>query len=529
MIRNKRIVFTILLILFLIFLPNMVKASVEYTRNIYSNNGSMKFMFTGLTLDTTHEYEFGLTKTVAAEVKKWHLITEYTESTAIIDVMTTTTDLRNIINAVDTGYITLRDKTENTVVLQPYSVNLKIPFLNVTNYTVIPNGKDLDANNSNIQVALRCASNSKAYYQYEKITDTNIINKYKEIKSKNGNIMELESMLKTTVPSSNWTFWKYWNGYDVAAGMNGFGYPQRTVSVPENGLYYMWLYFSADNLKNMYGYILVDNLQPEIELESITLPSTKTIELDKILTLTPTFNPSNATNKIVTWSSSDETVATVDNAGKITPKKVGSTIITVISQDGNKKATCTVTVTKSSEESTKKYISFPFVIYNGKSSLSVKNYEGEYKLYYQFVEITDETMKKVEELKSQYKEGKISYSEFFAKYDEIVTKYNDKNWIETKDGKFEIDLSKFTGTKKFVLWAKLVMKDETVYESEIYTMNGSGSATNVSDEQDKVDTKDDTTAKKPLPKTGRVLLVWIALILASSAVIANVRYRKLYK
>lgn len=350
MLKNKKILLMILLVLLLIFLPNMVKATVECTRNIYSNNGSMKFTFTGLTLDTTHEYEFGLTKTAAAEVEKWSLITEYTESTAIIDVMTTTTYLRNVINAVDTGYITLRDKTENTVVLQPYSVNLKIPFLNVTNYTVIPNGKDLDANNSNIQVALRCASNSDAYYQYEKITDTNIINKYKEIKSKNGNIMELKSMLKTTVPSSNWTLWKYWNGYDSFAGMNGYGYPQRTVSVPENGLYYMWLYFSANGLKNIYGYILVDNLQPEIELESITLPSTKTIELDKTLTLTPSFNPSNATNKIVTWSSSDETVATVDNAGKVTGKKIGSAIITVTSQEGNKKASCTVTVVNQSTD-----------------------------------------------------------------------------------------------------------------------------------------------------------------------------------
>ncbi len=182
-----------------------------------------------------------------------------------------------------------------------------------------------------------------------------------------------------------------------------------------------------------------------------------------------------------------------------------------------------------SEESTKRYISFPFVIYNGKSSLSIKNYEGEYTLYYQFVEITDETMEKVEELKNQYKEGKISYSEFLAKYDEIVTKYDDKNWIETKDGNFEADLSKFTGTKKFVLWAKLVMKDETVYESEIYTMNGSGSATNVPDEQDKTDTKDTTTAKTTLPKTGRILFIWVALILVSSAIIANVRYRRLYK
>ena len=74
------------------------------------------------------------------------------------------------------------------------------------------------------------------------------------------------------------------------------------------------------------------------------MPKTAEVELGKTLKLTPTFNPVNTTNKIVTWTSSDETVATVNNAGNITPKKIGSTIITVTSQEGNKKATCTVTV-----------------------------------------------------------------------------------------------------------------------------------------------------------------------------------------
>ena len=108
----------------------------------------------------------------------------------------------------------------------------------------------------------------------------------------------------------------------------------------------MWVYFSQNNLKDIYGYILVDNLQPDIALEGMSLPKTATVEMGKTLTLTPTYNPTNATNKIITWSSSDETVATVDNTGKVTPKKIGSTIITATSQDGNKKATCTVTVAK---------------------------------------------------------------------------------------------------------------------------------------------------------------------------------------
>lgn len=347
----KKISYLIILVFIstiLFFIPSITNATeVSVTRNVYSNDGSMKFNFTGLTLDKTHEYEYGLTRTASSSVENWYLITEYTESTVIIDVKTTNSKLREIINTVDTGYITIRDKTTNTIVLEHYSVDLKMPFLNVTNYTVIPNGKDLDISTTNgIKVPLRDAY-SRAYYQYEKITDQSIINRYKEIKSSDGDILELQNMLKTTVPTTKWKQWEYFNGH-TSTGMNGYGYTQRVISAPDNGLYYMWVYFSKEGLKDLYGYILVDNLKPTIALESVSLPKTEKLELGKTLTLTPTFNPSNATNKIVTWSSSDETIATIDNGGKITPKKLGSTIITVESQDGSRKATCTVTVIEAS-------------------------------------------------------------------------------------------------------------------------------------------------------------------------------------
>lgn len=159
----------------------------------------------------------------------------------------------------------------------------------------------------------------------------------------NGNVISMANMLKTEVSTANWTPWDFWTGYSVSE-MNGEGYTQRNVSVSDTGLYYMWVYFSGDNLKNIYGYILVDNLEADVAVEGISLPKTEKVEMGKTLTLTPTFTPTSATNKIVTWTSSDETVATVDNAGKVTPKKAGSTIITVTTQDGNKTATCTVTV-----------------------------------------------------------------------------------------------------------------------------------------------------------------------------------------
>ena len=80
-------------------------------------------------------------------------------------------------------------------------------------------------------------------------------------------------------------------------------------------------------------------------VESVTLDKTS-VELTEgeETTLTATINPSNATNKNVTWTSSDSNVATVAN-GKVTAVKAGTATITVKTEDGNKTATCTVTVT----------------------------------------------------------------------------------------------------------------------------------------------------------------------------------------
>lgn len=63
-------------------------------------------------------------------------------------------------------------------------------------------------------------------------------------------------------------------------------------------------------------------------------------------TLAATIAPSNATNKTVTWTSSNTNVATV-TSGLITGVSEGSTTITVTTQDGGFTASCAVTVTAS--------------------------------------------------------------------------------------------------------------------------------------------------------------------------------------
>ena len=86
------------------------------------------------------------------------------------------------------------------------------------------------------------------------------------------------------------------------------------------------------------------NGQTTVPVASVKLNQT-TLELiaGKEATLTATVKPDDATNKTVTWSSNNETVATVDNNGKVTAKAAGEAIITA--KVGDKQATCNVKVT----------------------------------------------------------------------------------------------------------------------------------------------------------------------------------------
>ena len=79
-------------------------------------------------------------------------------------------------------------------------------------------------------------------------------------------------------------------------------------------------------------------------VESVSLDKTNiTLTEGDSETLTATVYPDNATNKNVSWKSSNTSVATVNN-GVVTAIKAGTATITVTTKDGGKTATCQVTV-----------------------------------------------------------------------------------------------------------------------------------------------------------------------------------------
>jgi uncharacterized protein YjdB len=76
-------------------------------------------------------------------------------------------------------------------------------------------------------------------------------------------------------------------------------------------------------------------------------PSSTSIEVGGSQQITATVSPSNATNKSVTWETSNSSVANVNSSGLVTALAAGSATITARTQDGNFTASSNITITQS--------------------------------------------------------------------------------------------------------------------------------------------------------------------------------------
>ncbi|MDD2648101.1 MAG: Ig-like domain-containing protein [Eubacteriales bacterium] len=80
-----------------------------------------------------------------------------------------------------------------------------------------------------------------------------------------------------------------------------------------------------------------------ITLTKATIASSKSVKLGKTASLKVTFKPSNASDKSVTWTSSNESVATVSASGVVTGIAKGTAVITMTTANGITD-TCKITV-----------------------------------------------------------------------------------------------------------------------------------------------------------------------------------------
>ena len=100
---------------------------------------------------------------------------------------------------------------------------------------------------------------------------------------------------------------------------------------------------TAKSNNNITAVCKITIMDKPINITSISLNQTNTnMNVGNTLALSVTFNPANATNKNITWTSSNNNIATVNN-GVVTAKAAGNVTITATSNNG-KTATCNIVI-----------------------------------------------------------------------------------------------------------------------------------------------------------------------------------------
>ena len=338
----KIIIIALLLYVSMFLISNSVNA-VDIEREFINDVGSINVKFSGLTLDPNNKrYEWGFTQLKNDEVKKWYDLTQFDNNKANIIIDVLIPEMRNIVLKSDIGFVTIREKGGNNIT-EPIEVDLKIPLLRFTNRSVLNNGEKLNVDDKEVKVKLFDAS-ANIEFQYEKVTDEIVINKYKEIKNNNSSIYDIEKIIKKELPVDNWKKWEIGGGWMFDIDPPAGGYPERKINVNGEGLYYLWIKAYKKNSKVGYGLILVDNLGANVPFEGISLSSSYDIKVGEEKRLNIEYTPTQASNREVTWKSEDESIATVDKEGRVKGIKTGSVKIVATSKEGNKTATTIVNV-----------------------------------------------------------------------------------------------------------------------------------------------------------------------------------------
>lgn len=236
----KFLIMGVLMAVLLLAVPNLVQAetNITVTKQVTSNNGSITFVFKGLTLDTTKEYNFLIGKTSGENPTELHLITDYTATSATIELNSATKDIYEVLTQSNKAFIKIQD-TEGNVVLDTYEVDTTLPLMQALEFefstwlTITAPYDKYDYDETN--------------YQFVKITDKNIISKYIELKNENKPIINMQEMLTKEIPQAGWKKGnrEYYTEYKEQ----------------KNTLYYVWGQKYGDGKKTISGYTLYDTFE----------------------------------------------------------------------------------------------------------------------------------------------------------------------------------------------------------------------------------------------------------------------------
>jgi len=193
-----------------------------------------------------------------------------------------------------------------------------------------------------------------------------------------GNSTKLVATVKPSDATNKGVTWKSSNTSVVSVDKNGnikgLKAGTATITVTTN-----------DGKYTAKATITVTNA-PKISVTGVSLNKTSVdLYIGNSTKLVATVKPSNATNKGVTWKSSNTSVVSVDKNGNIKGLKAGTATITVTTNDGSYTATCKVTIKEKPasytvqfspivQEATNAVVQYSMTVYKNSSSLTNYNF-----------------------------------------------------------------------------------------------------------------------------------------------------------
>ena len=135
----------------------------------------------------------------------------------------------------------------------------------------------------------------------------------------------------------------------ASAGRNVLKFVHKYTNAGDN-IKYMTLSYEKGTLTT----VAADENMVVVPVTGVTLTASRdtSLGLNETLQLKATVEPENATNKMVSYKSSDDSIAMVNQSGLVTGLKEGNVTITIITSDGGKIASIELAITKAEEPKT---------------------------------------------------------------------------------------------------------------------------------------------------------------------------------
>ena len=301
MTKVKILLITLLTGLILFIAPSLVNAAETFTTSdgivatkiVENTDGTVDFKLTNIALSAEGQYTWAVgTTSNGSDIpeKEWFTMGDFSETnkSAVLSLTPSVDSIKKILRTTNTAWLYIKNVANNKYVVDALKVDLTLPALNAcvvtktTYYQYVGNKYWYDVSGYEIEIPY---SIKNMYYKIEKITDENIIKRFKECK---GDYSKLDLASISKAPETGWITSRY-SGNDYRSQ----GVYIRDIPT-DDGLYYLWIKGKDTDSKQIIGYTLinreVDEDAPAVNTIYVSSPESGTYKTSQTIKINVEFS-----------------------------------------------------------------------------------------------------------------------------------------------------------------------------------------------------------------------------------------------